>query len=57
MTTEAEPAKTHQIFVTKLPLDVTRQEIEDLFDRYGNILDVHIKKSYVFVVVWHNQAI
>lgn len=39
-----------QIFITKLPLTVTKEEVEDLFDRYGNILNIDIKKSYVFVV-------
>lgn len=42
-------AKT-QIFITKLPMNVTKMEVEDLFDRYGNILNIDIKKAFAFVV-------
>ena len=38
------------IFITKLPLTVTKEEVEDLFDRYGKIVTISIKKTYVFVV-------
>jgi RNA recognition motif-containing protein len=46
-----EPKSKHQIFVTKLPLSVTKKEIEDLFDRYGTIVEVSIKKNFAFVVI------
>lgn len=39
-----------QIFITKLPLKVTKEEVEDLFDRYGKIVNIVIKDTYVFVV-------
>lgn len=41
-----------QIFITKLPLKVTKEEVEDLFDRYGKIENIIIKDTYVFVVIF-----
>lgn len=39
-----------QVFVAKLPAKVTKKDLEDLFDRYGNIVDINIKKNFAFVV-------
>jgi len=42
--------KGNVVFVTKLPLDVTKKEVEEVFDRFGQITDISIKKSFTFVV-------
>lgn len=39
-----------QVFVAKLPVKVTKKELEHLFDRYGNVVDVNIKKNFAFIV-------
>lgn len=39
-----------QIFVAKLPTNVTRKDLEHLFDRYGNITEINIKKNFAFIV-------
>lgn len=42
-------SKGTQIFVTKLSRDTTRDDLRDLFRKYGKIREISIKRSYAFV--------
>lgn len=43
-------SKNRQIFVTKLPRDTTKEELQKLFEEFGKIRDVTMKRTYGFVV-------
>ena len=46
-----------QIFVTKLPRDTTRDDLKDLFRKYGKIREISIKRGYAFVEYYdHHDA-
>lgn len=42
--------KKTQIFVTKLPRDISKEDLKSLFSKFGDIKDVTLKGGYGFVV-------
>merc|ERR1712110_146910 len=54
---ETMSTKGCQIFVTKLPRDSTREDLRDLFRKYGKIREISIKRGYAFVEYYdHHDA-
>lgn len=45
----------NQIFVTKLPRNVSREELKDLFKDYGKIREVTVKRTYGFVEFYDSR--
>ena len=43
-------SKNPQIYIGGLPSNIREDEIRQDFDKFGNILDVHIKNKFAFVV-------
>jgi len=54
----AEMSSKHcQIFVTKLPRDTTREDLRELFRKYGKIREISVKRGYAFVEYYdHHDA-
>lgn len=46
-------SKNPQIYIGGLPPDIREREIRDDFEKFGNIVDVHIKNKFAFVVSAH----
>ena len=46
---------TSQLFVTKLPRNVSREELRDLFKEYGKIKEITVKRTYGFVEYYDNR--
>jgi RNA recognition motif-containing protein len=42
--------KNPQIFVTRLPRDITDEELRKTFRKFGKIKEVTLKRGYGFVV-------
>jgi RNA recognition motif-containing protein len=43
-------SKKNQIFITKLPRDITDEEVRKAFKKFGKVREVSIKRNYTFVV-------
>ena len=39
-----------KIYIAKIPIDIEKRDIEDLFDKFGRIADIQIKKRFAFIV-------
>lgn len=49
--------KNSKLFVTKFPDDYSGNDLEDLFEKYGKIREVSMKKGYAFVDYYdHHDA-
>eukprot|EP01016_Furgasonia_blochmanni_P032748 TRINITY_DN3379_c0_g1_i2.p4 TRINITY_DN3379_c0_g1~~TRINITY_DN3379_c0_g1_i2.p4 ORF type:complete len:102 (+),score=26.67 TRINITY_DN3379_c0_g1_i2:113-418(+) len=42
-------SKNTQVYVSRLPKRVTRDDLKDLFKKFGKIRDVSIKRGYAFI--------
>jgi len=46
-----------QIFVTKLPRDSTREDLKDMFRKFGKIREITLKRGYCFIEFYdHHDA-
>ena len=43
-------SKNTQIFIAKLPKEAAEEDLRDMFNSYGDIKSIIIKRGYAFVV-------
>lgn len=43
-------SKNKQVFVAKLPKDVTQEELREMFTPYGEIENISLKHGFAFIV-------
>lgn len=43
-------SRNPQVFVTKLPRDVTQDDLKKSFKKYGHIKEITLKRGFGFVV-------
>lgn len=46
---QTEPSPYFQVYVTGFGQQTTKQELEEVFDRYGTVKGVHLKIKYAFI--------
>lgn len=49
--------KNKQVFVAKLPKDVTQDELKSMFSPYGEIENISLKHGFAFIVPTNNTEL
>ena len=50
-------SKNKQVFVAKLPKDVTQDELRQMFSPYGEIESISLKHGFAFIVADFNPEL
>lgn len=44
------PSKNNQVYVSQFPRRATSEDLKELFDEFGKIKEVYMKRGYAFIV-------